>query len=171
MDKAKTSGSYIVTMLIFVLAWFLTLIGLSMAQNWCRDYDIYPFPGASDLLAVPMGNKCNKLFRFVWWVWVLNLIPMITGFSAYLRPKIARVAAAASFAAMSPLNMLIANGFYNVSDFPDLEDDGQTRAKLVLSGFAIMGGLGLLLMLLDQVLVEEPKPETGGLAPKEPATV
>eukprot|EP01025_Chloroclados_australasicus_P057611 TRINITY_DN7191_c0_g1_i1.p2 TRINITY_DN7191_c0_g1~~TRINITY_DN7191_c0_g1_i1.p2 ORF type:complete len:123 (-),score=12.47 TRINITY_DN7191_c0_g1_i1:385-753(-) len=73
--------------------------------------------------------------------------------------------------------MLAANAFYDVADINGLSSTMEDRAKVSLSGFAMLAAASLLLLTMDSVLAWEDRnkdhtPETGGraAAPKEGTT-
>lgn len=58
----------------------------------------------------------KHLCRFFWFILALDSIPALLAIVAAIKPEYARGVSSSFFAAIAPLNILMANAFYNAFD-------------------------------------------------------
>ena len=118
------NSAYIVAGSIYVCAWCVTLGGLSGAQHYCED-NAAMFDGVGlEILSPIAGSKCHRYFRFPWLILFASLLPLVmealsmckAGCGA-LGNKLCRIGGGVPlFAALLPLQFVMANVFYNLAN-------------------------------------------------------
>lgn len=149
--------------ILYLIGWAITLIGLALVQQECKDL-IENRPvrsiglGSIPFFTEPVGEDCKKGFRFFWFMWALNTIPPLLAVVATFMPDLARGVSTSFFAVIAPLDILMANSFFDAVDIAsgDIED----HMKLTMAGFCISAGAALLMLLMDSLLVGSPAKST-----------
>lgn len=156
-----------VSNIIYLLGWLLALIGLSYQQNWCKDHveEASSWVGLG-LTASQVGSKCNKLYRFAWFVWALSTVPLLLSVVHNVRPHLVARGSGALFAILAVLQILLANEFFNlddrvretgtgtsgvdgVSDTISTNDTLRDWVRVTLAGFAIMAAAALMTIIFE----------------------
>ena len=73
---------------------------------WCSSVEMW-----SKRCASP-----DSVRRFFWFIWALDTIPPLLAVVAAVKPDLARGVSTSFFAVIAPLNILMANSFYNAFD-------------------------------------------------------
>eukprot|EP00892_Ulva_mutabilis_P005422 jgi/Ulvmu1/3251/UM150_0024.1 len=150
---------YMAGNLLYVTGWVVTLIGLALVQDDCKDLIVASgFFGKDGIelipfLIFPVGDDCEKGFRFPWFVWALSSIPALLAAAATLAPERARGASTSFFAVIAPLSILMANTFYSAVRFTVA--GMQKNMQVSTAGFSILSGASLLMLLLDSILAAD----------------
>eukprot|EP01025_Chloroclados_australasicus_P015581 TRINITY_DN1749_c0_g1_i4.p1 TRINITY_DN1749_c0_g1~~TRINITY_DN1749_c0_g1_i4.p1 ORF type:complete len:210 (-),score=14.25 TRINITY_DN1749_c0_g1_i4:432-1061(-) len=143
--------------LLFWCAWIIGLAGLAATQDYCEGHTVViaQLTQGVSFVAITPGKDCTKLFRFPWTVfWLSSLAGMFGVLSFCSFSRFTRGTGRALCAAMVPLNVLMANTFYTLSEVPGIPDTADTYAKTALSGFAIMAAAQLLMITCDAMLTQ-----------------
>eukprot|EP00892_Ulva_mutabilis_P005418 jgi/Ulvmu1/3248/UM150_0021.1 len=143
--------------LLYLAGWAITLIGLALVQDECKDIvedgvglGRLAF-GSIPFFTTPVGEDCKKGFRFFWFMWVLNSIPPLLAVVATFMPDLARGVSTSYFAVIAPLNILMANSFFDAIELTN--NDMEKNMKVSMAGFCILAGAALLMLLMDSLLV------------------
>eukprot|EP00892_Ulva_mutabilis_P005416 jgi/Ulvmu1/3246/UM150_0019.1 len=156
---SKLKIGYLIPNGLFLAGWALTLIGLSLTQKECNDQQEQGFfTGASftsiEFFTSPIGEDCRKAFRFFWFILALNTIPALLAIVAAIKPEFARGVSTSFFSVLAPLNMLMANAFYNAFDpqVYGLSEDLERAMKVTMAGFCLLAAGALVMLMADGLL-------------------
>lgn len=165
-----THGMYMAVLALYIMAWIILLAGISAVQHTCyHNIDNFVQYESSSLLANTVGKRCNRLFRFPWFVVWLCTLPLFLEAGALLAMVMKRHnssrrstvgKAAALLAVIATLCILLANEFYNMLEAGGLvQSVGSTlpmsassqmkaRFRTTLAGFALVAAFALALLFL-----------------------
>eukprot|EP00892_Ulva_mutabilis_P005417 jgi/Ulvmu1/3247/UM150_0020.1 len=157
--SSKLKLGYLVPNFLFLGGWAVALVGLSLVQKECNNNQEQGFYTGSSFTSIefftgPIGEDCRQAFRFFWFVLALDSIPALLAIIAAVKPEYARGVSSSFFAVIAPLNILMANAFYNAFD-PQvfgLSEDMERFMKIVMVGFCLLSTAALLMLMADGLL-------------------
>lgn len=154
-----SQGGYLAGVLLFLLAWFVTLGGLIASQVYCYNPEgdiINANPGATVMfLSGGLNRACSDTFTMPWFVWALCFLPAIIALSTAFAPTYLRGSTTTLFAVVTVLNILMTHAFHelrHISKDINLDKKYHRAITATLVGFALMSAFGLLMLLLDGLL-------------------
>lgn len=161
--KCHKTMLYMAGNLLYLVGWVLSLIGLGLIQDECKDMLVDNQPlsvglGSVPFFTEPVGEDCKKGIRFFWFIWSLNTIPPLLAVAATFMPDRARGVSTSFFAVIAPLNILLSNSLYDAINITN--GDMEEHMQVAMAGFCILSGAALLMLLMDSLLVESPTKST-----------